>query len=50
LRAWLKLNVLVALVLAIRHVGRSVIAYLLSGSPLWSQFLAQIINNLLQAA
>lgn len=51
LRAWLKLNVLVALVLAIPAIlVVPVITYLLSGFSTWSQFLAEIANNLLQAA
>lgn len=51
LRAWLKLNVLVALVLAIpAMLVVPVITYLLSGFSTWSQFLAEIANNLLQAA
>lgn len=50
LRAWLKLNVLVALVLAIpAALVVPVITYLLSGFSTWSQFLAEIANNLLQA-
>ncbi len=51
LRAWLKLNVLGALVLAIpAMLVVPVITYLLNGFSTWSQFLAQIANNLLQAA
>jgi hypothetical protein len=51
LRAWLKLNLLVALVLAIPAVlVVPVITYLLSGFSTWAQFLAAIANNLLSAA
>ena len=51
LRAWLKLNLLVALVLAIPAVlVVPVITYLLSGFSTWAQFLAAIANNLLNAA
>jgi len=50
LRAWLKLNVLVALVLVIpAMLVVPVITYLLSGFSSWSQFLAEIATNLLQA-
>lgn len=51
LRAWLKLNLLVALVLAIpAALVVPVITYLLSGFSTWAQFLAAIANNLLNAA
>lgn len=51
LRAWLRLNMLVALVLAIPAVlVVPVITYLLSGFSTWSQFLGEIANNLLQAS
>lgn len=51
LRAWLKLNVLVALVLAIPAIlVVPIITYLLSGFSTWSQFLVEIANNLIQAA
>jgi hypothetical protein len=51
LRAWLKFNVLVALVLGIPAIlVIPVITYLLSGFSTWSQFLAEIANNLLQTA
>jgi hypothetical protein len=51
LRAWLKLNLLVALVLAIpAALVVPVITYLLSGFSTWAQFLAAIANNLLSAA
>jgi hypothetical protein len=50
-RAWLKLNLLVALVLAIPAVlVVPVITYLLSGFATWAQFLATIANNLLHVA
>lgn len=51
LRAWLKLNVLVALVLAIPAVlVVPVVTYLLGGFATWSVFLAQIAENLLRTA
>lgn len=51
LRAWLKLNLLVALILAIPAVlVVPVITYLLSGFSTWAQFLTAIANNLLNAA
>ena len=51
LRAWLKLNVLAALVVAIpATLVVPVVTYLLSGFSNWSLFLAEIANNLLQTA
>ena len=51
LRAWLKLNVLATLTLAIpAMLVVPVITYLLSGFSTWSLFLAEIANNLLQTA
>lgn len=51
LRAWLKLNVLLAIVLAIPAVLLvPLITYLLSGFVTWAEYLTQIAQNLLRAA
>lgn len=51
LRAWLKLNFLVGLVLAIPALTLiPVITFILNGFATWTQFLVQIADNLLHTA